>query len=214
METGISSSVHDISLVLEPGTVTLFAGEPGCGKNLILRILGLLEMPDSGDAFFGSIPLNRVSRERIMDLRDTACGYVFSPPFLLPDFTVMENIAMPLFKVFEMRPIDAQARTEMLMDFVQLTQFSAVKINRLSPGLQLRAGLARALGSLPPLVVIEEPDKIVQGREMDAFRTLLRRAAADFDCAIAVSTGPEIPSMLGERRIECAGGRIVCDVMP
>lgn len=214
METGISSSVHDISLVLEPGTVTLFAGEPGCGKNLILRILGLLEMPDSGDAFFGSIPLNRVSRERIMDLRDTACGYVFSPPFLLPDFTVMENIAMPLFKVFEMRPIDAQARTEMLMEFVQLTQFSAVKINQLSPGLQLRAGLARALGALPPLVVVEEPDKIVQGREMDAFRALLHRAAADFDCAIAVSTGPEIPSMLGERRIECAGGRIVCDVMP
>ena len=214
METGISSSVHDISLVLEPSSVTLFTGEPGCGKNLILRILGLLETPDSGDAFFDSIPLSNASRERIMDLRDTACGYVFSPPFLLPDFTVMENIAMPLFKVFEMRPIDAQARTEMLMDFVQLTQFSAVKINRLSPGLQLRAGLARALGSLPPLVVIEEPDKIVQGREMDAFRTLLRRAAADFDCAIAVSTGPEIPSMLGERRIECAGGRIVCDVMP
>jgi ABC-type lipoprotein export system ATPase subunit len=214
METGISSSVHDISLVLEPSSVTLFTGEPGCGKNLILRILGLLETPDSGDAFFGSIQLSKVSRERIMDLRDTACGYVFSPPFLLPDFTVMENIAMPLFKVFEMCPADAQTRTEMLMDFVQLTQFSSVNIKELSPGLQLRAGLARALGSLPPLVVIEEPDKIVQGREMDAFRTLLHRAAADFECAIAVSAGSEIPSMLGERRIECVRGRIVCDVMP
>ncbi len=214
METGISSSVHDISLVLEPSSVTLFTGEPGCGKNLILRILGLLETPDSGDAFFDSIPTSKVSRERIMDLRDTACGYVFSPPFLLPDFTVMENIAMPLFKVFEMCPADAQTRTEMLMDFVQLTQFSTVKIKELSPGLQLRAGLARALGSLPPLVVIEEPDKIVQGREMDAFRTLLHRAAADFECAIAVSAGSEIPSMLGERRIECVRGRIVCDVMP
>ena len=214
METGISSSVHDISLVLEPSSVTLFTGEPGCGKNLILRILGLLETPDSGDAFFDSIPTSKVSRERIMDLRDTACGYVFSPPFLLPDFTVMENIAMPLFKVFEMCPADAQTRTEMLMDFVQLTQFSTVKIKELSPGLQLRAGLARALGSLPPLVVIEEPDKIVQGREMHAFRTLLHRAAADFECAIAVSAGSEIPSMLGERRIECVRGRIVCDVMP
>lgn len=214
METGISSSVHDISLVLEPASVTLFTGEPGCGKNLILRILGLLETPDSGEAFFGSIPLNEVSRERIMDLRDTACGYVFSPPFLLPDFTVLENIAMPLFKVFEMRSIDAQARTEMLMEFVQIKQFGAVKINQLSPGLQLRAGLARALGSLPPLLLVEEPDKIVQGREMDAFRALLHRAAADFNCAIAVSAGPGIPPMLGERRIKCARGRIVCDVMP
>ncbi|MEK0451010.1 MAG: hypothetical protein RL088_3278 [Verrucomicrobiota bacterium] len=212
-ETGISSSVHDVSVELRPSTVTLFAGDRGCGKNLILRILGLLEVPDVGEVIFEGSPVSGMTPEEVLDLRAAACGYLFAPPFLLPGFTVLENIAMPLFKVLEMRPIDAQERTEKLLDFVGLSPFSTVKIERLSPGLQLRVGLARALGSMPPLVIVEEPDRILHGAELNSFRKLLAGAASEFGCAIAVSIGAEIPSFHGERRIECAGGRIVCDVM-
>ena len=212
-ETGISSAVHDVCVELRPATVTLFTGDPGCGKNLILRILGLLETPDRGEVIFDGDRVSEMAPEQVLDLRAAACGYLFAPPFLLPGFTVLENIAMPLFKVLEMRPIDAQERTEKLLDFVGLTPFSTVKIEQLSPGIQLRVGLARALGSLPPLVIVEEPDRILHGAELDSFRKLLAGAASEYGCAIAVSTGAEMPSFQGERRIECVGGRIVCDVM-
>ena len=212
-ETGISSAVHDVCVELRPATVTLFTGDPGCGKNLILRILGLLETPDRGEVIFDGDRVSEMAPEQVLDLRAAACGYLFAPPFLLPGFTVLENIAMPLFKVLEMRPIDAQERTEKLLDFVGLTPFSTVKIEQLSPGIQLRVGLARALGSLPPLVIVEEPDRVLHGAELDSFRKLLAGAASEYGCAIAVSTGAEMPSFQGERRIECVGGRIVCDVM-
>jgi len=212
-ETGISSAVHDVCVELRPATVTVFTGDRGCGKNLILRILGLLEVPDHGEAVFDGVLVSEMTPEQMLALRASACGYVFAPPFLLPGFTVLENIAMPLFKVLEMRPIDAQERTEKLLEFVGLTPFSTVKIEQLSPGLQLRVGLARALGSLPPLVIVEEPDRILHGAEFDSFRRLLAGAASEFGCAVAMSAGAEVPGFHGERRIECVEGRIVCDVM-
>ena len=212
-ETGISSSVHDISLELAPASVTVFTGAPGCGKNLILRLLGLLESPDSGTVHFQQKATTELGHESLHHLRDTACGYVFSTPFLLPGFSVMENIAMPLFKVFEMRPIDAQERTETLTDFVQLAKFSATHIDKLNAGLHLRVGLARALGGLPPLLVVEEPDRTIHGEELHAFRKLLHSAAARFGCAVAISAGTQLAPLAGERRIECVAGKIVCDAI-
>jgi lipoprotein-releasing system ATP-binding protein len=213
-ETGISSAVHDVSIELRAGTVTQFSGDRGCGKNLILRILGLLETPDCGQVFFDGEAVQEMTPEQILDLRMMACGYVFAPPFLLPQFTVLENIAMPLFKVLEMRPIDAQERTENLINFVGLSQFTTVKIDELSAGLQLRVALARALGMLPTLVVVEEPDRELRGIEMEAFRKLLASAAVEYGCAVALSTAAEVPAFHFERRVECVGGRIVCDAIP
>jgi ABC-type lipoprotein export system ATPase subunit len=213
-ETGIVSAVHDISLGLARGTVTLLSGEHGCGKNLLLRIMGLLEMPDSGEVIFEGHSTTGLAEELVKNLRDTSFGYVFAPPFLLPGFTVMENIAMPLFKILDLPPSEAQKRTERLLDLTTLTGLSSAKIEVLSSGLHLRVGLARALGQLPPLIIVEEPDRVIFGAEMESFRTLLRRVATDFDCAVAVSIASKTATMPGERRIECAAGRIVCDVMP
>lgn len=213
-ETGISSAVHSVSIDLTPGSITLFTGEPGCGKNLILRLLGLLELPDSGELFFQNRAVSQMENGERMKLRDTQCGYVFPTAFLLPGFSVMENIAMPLFKVFDMQPIAAQTRTEMLMDHVEVAPLSAAKIDKLSPGLRLRVGLARALGSLPPLILVEEPDRVVQGAELEAFRTLLHQSALEFGCAIAMSASRELPALADERRVECVAGKIVCDVLP
>jgi ABC-type lipoprotein export system ATPase subunit len=213
IETGISSAVHAISLELAPASVTVFTGAPGCGKNLILRLLGLLEKPDAGAVIFQQKATSELASDELHRIRDTACGYVFCPPFLLPKFSVMENIAMPLFKVFELPPIEAQQRTEMLTEFVQLAKFTTVHIEKLHAGLQLRVGLARALGALPPLVVVEEPDRTIHGEELAAFRKLLHDAASRFGCAIAISAGPDLPPLAGERRIECVAGKIVCDAI-
>ena len=213
-ETGISSAVHDISIDLAPGSITLFTGEAGCGKNLILRLLGLLELPDSGEVYFQHHAVSKMNGNERMNLRDTMCGYVFPTAFLLPGFSVMENIAMPLFKVLNMQPIDAQTRTEMLIEHVGLEQFGTTKIDKLSPGLRLRVGLARALGALPPLLIVEEPDRIIQEVELDAFRTLLHQSALEFNCAIAMSAAPSLPTFPRERRVECVAGKIVCDVLP
>ena len=213
IETGISSAVHDISLELAPASVTVFTGAAGCGKNLILRLLGLLEKPDAGTVCFQQKPTDDLSQQALLQIRDTLCGYVFSPPFLLPTFSVMENIAMPLFKVFEMRPIDAQERTETLTEFVQLAKFSTIHIEKLNAGLHLRVGLARALGGLPPLLIVEEPDRTIHGEELAAFRKLLHGAASRFGCAVAISASPELAPLAGERRIECVAGRIVCDAV-
>ena len=213
-ETGISSSVHNVSVELTPGSITLFTGAPGCGKNLILRLLGLLESPDTGEIIFESNRLPKMDPANLIGLRDTLFGYIFPTPFLLPGFSVMENIAMPLFKVHNMSPKQAQTRTEMLMEHVGLEDFSSLKIDKLSLGLQLRVGLARALGSLPLVLIVEEPDLVMQGVELEAFRDLLHLSALEFNCAVAMSASPGILVRPRERRVECVAGKIVCDVTP
>jgi ABC-type lipoprotein export system ATPase subunit len=213
VETGISSSIHDVSLGLAKASLTVITGAPGSGKNLLLRTIGLLEMPEAGEVLHFGENAAALDHAALIGLRDTKCGYVFCPPFLLPKFTVMENIAMPLFKTFNMRPIDALDRTEGLMKFVQLMEFSATHIDKLSAGAQLRVGLARALGSIPGLLVVEEPDRCIQGRELEEFRALLLEATRLYGCCVVMSASPELPPKPHERRIEIAEGKIVCDAI-
>src|SRR5688500_7758933 len=112
MEGDAPTRIEVPSLAMHRGGVTLLAGEVGCGKNLLLRLLGLLEAPDSGEVWFEGNPTARMTDDARASLRTRKCGYVFASPFLLSAFTVLENIAMPIFKVCQLNPEEARDRTE------------------------------------------------------------------------------------------------------
>src|SRR5947208_8510900 len=94
-----ASSVRDVSIGIEPRTVNVLCGPEGCGKNLLLRLLGLLEMPDAGRIFLHETSTAELAENVRLDLRNRRFGFVFAEPFLLHTFSVVENVAMPLFKI-------------------------------------------------------------------------------------------------------------------
>src|SRR2546426_697944 len=93
------SRVRRVSLAVEAGTWCVLHGVEGCGKNLLLRLLGLLETPDSGEVFVRGAPTRALDEAARLELRNRVFGYVFAEPFLLDTFLVAENVAMPLFKI-------------------------------------------------------------------------------------------------------------------
>src|SRR5688572_6865236 len=91
--------VHGFDAAFAAGRFHLLRGPAGCGKNLILRWLGLLQPTEDGDVFVEGSATRELSEETRADLRTQRFGFVFTAPFLLNTFTVIENVAMPLFKV-------------------------------------------------------------------------------------------------------------------
>ena len=182
----------------------MLAGPVGCGKNLLLRVLGLLEAPDKGEVTFEGKPTARLREEERGQLRSRRCGYVFDSPFLLSAFTVIENIAMPLFKVCSMEPDEARDRTEEMLNFTGLQHVATIR--DVSLAIQERVALARALASHPAALFVE--NLALGDPEAEAFRDLLSAAAEKFNVAVVASTVSAGAPRHAERHLHLSEGRL------
>ena len=205
------SRVNGVDLSIGRQTLTLIRGSEGCGKNLLLRLLGLLESPDDGQILFLGEPASTLPEEKRADLCNRHFGFVFMPPFLLPAFTVMENIAMPLFKVSEVEPEEARRRVEELLRFVGLEGFDQEPVLELSSLEQYRVSLARALANRPDVIFLENIDNALHGVDLEVFVDLVEHAVLERGVT-AIVTATKLPgSHLPDREIDMKEGRIVGD---
>jgi len=211
-EAGVCNRVADLSLTVAAKEVVALTGEEGCGKNLMLRLLGLLEPPDSGEVYFEGEPTAELTDDARIELRSKRCGYVLSAPFLLAAFNAAENVAMPIFKISQLTPEQARERTEALLRFVGLD--GAASERALPPALQYRVALARALANDPVALFVENLDHLLSPDDVPDFRRLLHAAAKELGVAVVLSASPELSPVDGERRFEIADGRIICEVEP
>jgi ABC-type lipoprotein export system ATPase subunit len=203
--SGVATRLEIPALSIDAGCVTLLAGPAGCGKNLLLRVLGLLEAADAGEVWFEGEPTSAMNEGARSELRNRRCGYVFSSPFLLPEFTVIENIAMPLFKICEMEPAEARDRAEEMLNFAGLQEVATTR--DISPATQQRVALARALANKPAAIFIESFEGSEAGA--GAFRELLHVAAERYGIAVVASMVPECVAQHGERCVQLTDGRLV-----
>jgi len=176
-----SGSLCSVSVDFTPGILHALVGDAGCGT--LLRIAGLLEQPDKGELFLARQPLGRLGGHERARLRSKLFGYVFATPHLLPSMTVVENVAVPFFKVPGSTVEAAKARAAEVLDFVQLTESAGVSVGSLSRGEQQRAALARSLVHAPAFLIVELPDT----EEASCFLDLLRAAPARFGTGVIVT---------------------------
>lgn len=188
----------------------MLTGPEGCGRDLLLRVLGLLTAPDAGEVFLDGEATAALSEDARAQLRTRRCGYVFASPFLLPEFSVIENIAMPLFRVCEMEAEQARERAEEMLDFTGL-QSAATKRDVSAPD-QRRVALARALATRPVALFVEKLD--LEQAAADGFRGLLQQAAERFGVAVVVSATSGGPPQAGERFLRLSAGRLAAEVTP
>lgn len=202
------SAVRDVSLAFEPRTLNLVCGPGGCGKNLLARLLGLLETPDSGEVLFHGSPASALEETARADLRARRFGFVFGEPFLLPSMTVVENIAMPLFRVSSMNTDEARERTAALLDFTGLAGDAGRPVGGL-PGEQRQfVALARALAHGPEVVVVEEVGARLCGEELFRFTELLWKSCAHFNVTAIVTACDTGLAALAHRVIEMESGAV------
>lgn len=147
------SRVVDMSANFAPGGLYGFCGPDGCGKGLLLNVLGLLEPPDSGRILVAGSELPPVGDEEFCQLRNEGFGFLFDHSFLLPSFSVAENVAMPLFRICGGDARSARARTLEMLEFCGIAGFEGTLAGRLDHATQRRAALARALVHRPAILV-------------------------------------------------------------
>jgi lipoprotein-releasing system ATP-binding protein len=204
--------VGELSASFAPGRFHVLRGPAGCGKDVLLRWLGLLQQPAAGEVFVQGSATRALSEEARAELRTQRFGFVFTAPFLLTSFSVIENVAMPLFKVSQVTPEEARRRTEALLAFVGLAEAAESPVEELSPRAQYQVAVARGLINEPSFLMVENLDGTLAGEELQAFVELLHRVSEHFQTTIVATASPALPLLWPQRVLDLSEGVITRDV--
>ncbi len=203
--------LKEVSFTLQPGEMTAIVGSSGSGKSTLLHLLGGLDSPTSGEVLFKGQSLNRMSAAAKAELRNRELGFIYQFHHLLPDFSAVENVAMPLLIGKKSGTEALQRATEMLAA-VGLAARAAHRPSELSGGERQRVAIARALVNRPSLVMADEPTGNLDARNADAIFQLLGELNQTQGTAFLVVTHDLSLAKRLSRQMEMRDGKLTADV--
>ncbi len=164
--------LDQLNLNIEPGSIVAIEGASGSGKSTLLNILGTIDVPTSGDVYYDSQELNKISNRNKERLRAQKIGFIFQNYYLLPDFTVLENVMLPLL-ISRYSWLQARKESMRLLEMVGLESREAHYPSQISGGEMARTGVARALVGNKRLILADEPTGNLDQNNSDRITNLL-----------------------------------------
>ena len=180
--------LRGVDLAVRSGDHTTVVGRSGCGKSTLLNLLGLLDLPTSGELSFQGMPVQRLGEAERARLRGEAVGFVFQQFNLLPGRAALDNVMTPLLYA---RGPQFWRRKELAMDIldrVGLAHRAQTLPNMLSGGEQQRVAIARALVRRPRLILADEPTGALDVDTGQAVMALLDEVATESGAALVTIT--------------------------
>jgi lipoprotein-releasing system ATP-binding protein len=199
--------VNGIDLAVNKGEFVAITGPSGSGKSSLLYLLGLLDAPSEGEVIICGAPTSKLSEDHRANVRLTKCGFVFQFHFLLPEFTSLENVLLPMRAAGKMSEKDMQARGLELLASLGLKDHAQKRPNQLSGGQRQRVAIARALSNRPEIIVADEPTGALDTSSTEQVFSILREIADQGRTVVVVTHDPALAAR-ADRRIHIVDGRI------
>lgn len=149
--------VKDVSLEVRQGEFVAITGPSGSGKSSLLYLLGLLDQPTGGTLWLEGIETSQLSEDQLADIRLSRLGFVFQANFLLPEFSALENVLLPIQRLGRLAPDEADQRARQLLTDLGLESQIDKKPHQMSGGQSQRVAIARALANEPSIIFADEP---------------------------------------------------------
>jgi lipoprotein-releasing system ATP-binding protein len=178
---------ENLSFQVAKGEMLAIVGESGAGKSTLLHILSALDRASAGDVYCANLRLSSLTEDDAADFRNREIGFVWQFHYLLPEFTALENAAMPLL----LRGVpwqDAQTEASRWLTEVGLAERTHHRSGELSGGEQQRVALARALITKPKILLADEPTGDLDGKTADSVFELLSRLHRDYQLTSLIAT--------------------------
>jgi lipoprotein-releasing system ATP-binding protein len=203
--------VQDIDLTVQAGEFVAVTGPSGSGKSSLLYLLGLLDVPTSGGVLIEGRDTAGLDPDQLAAIRLARIGFVFQFHFLLPEFTCLANVEIPIRRLGRLSASQARERAAQLLDSLELADHRRKYPDQLSGGQRQRVAIARALANDPPLLLADEPTGNLDTRTAHLVFDLFRTLAHQQGRSVVVVTHDNDLAAMADRRIHLVDGGIVTD---
>lgn len=204
--------LFDLNIDFEKESFNSIIGQSGSGKSTLLNIIGTLDKPTNGEVFVDGKSTKDMTKNQLAKLRGETLGFIFQFHYLLPEFTAIENVLMPL-KVNGVKVTQEKInRANELMDFVGLEDVKDNLANNMSGGQQQRVAIARALMNNPKIILADEPTGNLDSDTTETVYELLRDINKTFKTTFIIITHDRRIAEKADRIIEIKDGRINIDI--
>lgn len=204
---GTLQVLDSISLDINDGEVIAITGPSGAGKTTLLQIVGSLDRPDNGSVIYGDTDIFKLSDNKLSNFRNRNIGFVFQASQLLPEFSTIENVAMPALIGGRSRS-EAFGPARQLLDYLGLGHRLDHRPAELSGGERQRAAVARALVNKPAVVLADEPSGSLDSQGRADMHRLFFDLRRDFGHTFVIVTHDETLAADTDRMVCMADGRI------
>lgn len=200
--------VKDVSLDIAAGQFTAITGPSGSGKSSLLYLLGLLDKPTSGTITVTGEETTKLNENDLAAFRLEKLGFIFQFHFLLPEFTALENVMLPMQRLGKRSPREQKSRAAELLESVGLKDQIKKLPRQMSGGQCQRVAIARALANDPTLVMADEPTGNLDTHSAATVQQILRDIAHTAGRAVVAVTHDMTFAQVADKRIHIVDGRI------
>lgn len=207
---GISSTVlKNVSLAVHQGDLLAIVGASGSGKSTLMNIIGLLDKPDSGSYILKNKIVAGLSDDELADLRNQSIGFVFQQFNLLPRFTALQNVALPL-TYRGTSAVEIKEKVFHVLERVGMAKYARHRPTQLSGGQQQRIAIARALVTEPQVILADEPTGALDSRTGTEVMNLFLALHGEGRTIIMVTHDEHVAAQC-KRRITLADGVVIAE---
>lgn len=199
--------LKNINLEIEKFKITTIVGASGAGKSTLLHLIGTLDRPDSGEILIDDVSIFQLNDKELAAYRNKNIGFIFQFHHLLPEFSAVENVALPAM-ITGLSKKNAIKKATEILEFLKLKERLQHKPSQLSGGEQQRVAVARALINQPQLILADEPSGNLDSENARSLHQLFFDLRDQFSQTFIIVTHNEELAQLSDRQILLKDGMV------